>query len=440
MTPTTVPARPRPRGAARLLRLSRLLVFPLAAWAGGCAALSNPTASEGIPVNRLPAEVLGRPRSELQPLPLTLLRQKEPDQYLLDRGDVLSVVADEVLGARGQATPVQFVQQALGQSTKAVVGYPVPVQEDGTINLPELPPLNVRGKTLIEVQKLIAATITGGPVPGSKQIVQPGKERVLVDLLQPRKYTVAVVREDSQGAGQQSTGFGVQGGDRRGAGFTISLDAYKNDLLRALNATGGPPGLNAKNEVVIRRGQYDPADPNKGFVRIPLRARPDEPITFTEQDIILNEGDTIYIEARDTEVYYTAGLVGGAQVPLPRDYDLRALQALAQIRAPLFNGSFNQTSFIGNAVQSGLGNPSPSLLTVMRVTANNQTIPIRVDLNRAISDQRENIIILPGDTLVLQERPSEAVLRYITQTYRFTLNQNPIQTANTQLTTTFTGP
>ena len=82
--------------------------------------------------------------------------------------------------------------------------------------------------------------------------------------------------------------------------------------------------------MVIRRGQYDPADPAKGFVRIPLRARPDEPITFTESDIILNEGDTVYIEARDTEVYYTAGLMGGAQIPLPRDYDLRVIEAIVR--------------------------------------------------------------------------------------------------------------
>src|SRR5437588_12592229 len=84
-----------------------LALLPVAGWSGGCASLTNPVA-DGIPVRRLPAEVLGRPRSELQPLPLILLRQKEPEEYRLDKGDVLGIVAEEGLGIRGQPIPVRF--------------------------------------------------------------------------------------------------------------------------------------------------------------------------------------------------------------------------------------------------------------------------------------------------------------------------------------------
>ena len=54
---------------------------------------------------------------------------------------------------------------------------------------------------------------------------------------------------------------------------SLQLEPGHNDLLQALTQTGGPPGLEAKNELIIRRGKYDPADPAKGYVRIPLRAR-----------------------------------------------------------------------------------------------------------------------------------------------------------------------
>src|SRR5207302_7291073 len=211
-----------------------------------------------------------------------------------------------------------------------------------------------------------------------------------------------VVREDTVGAAIQAGGLGVQGSNRRGAGASVYLEAYQNDLLHALNATGGPPGLDARDQVVIRRGQYDPNDPTKGYVRIPLRARPDDPLTFTEQDIILKDGDTLYIEARDTEVYYTAGLMGGAQIPLPRDYDLRVIEAIAQVRGPLINGSFNPTAFVASAVTTGIGNPSPSLVTVIRRLGCDQEIRIRVNLNEAFRDPRENILIQPGDIIVLQ--------------------------------------
>ena len=48
----------RVRCGRRLLRLALLLAGGAA---GGCAAFSNPTAYEAIPVHRLPAEVFGLP-------------------------------------------------------------------------------------------------------------------------------------------------------------------------------------------------------------------------------------------------------------------------------------------------------------------------------------------------------------------------------------------
>jgi protein involved in polysaccharide export with SLBB domain len=425
------------RPVTRFLLVVALL--PVAAWSGGCASFTNPVA-DGIPVRRLPEEVLGRPREELRPLPLNLLRQREPDQYRVDKGDLLGVYVEDVLGIRGQPIPIQIINNPLSAKA-AAQGYPVPVQDDGTIIIPELPPLKVKGLTIPEVRALVFGAVTGDPkVPGSRQLLRPDAAKVLVDLVQPRTYSVLVVREDTQPV-PLTGGAGVFGGNKKGAGFTVRMEAYKNDLLHALNATGGPPGLDAKNEVVIRRGQYDPSDPTKGFVRIPLRARPEDPITFTEQDIILDDGDTVYIEARDTEVYYTAGIVGGNQIPLPRDYDLRVIEALAQVRAPLINGSFQNNAFVANAVNVGLGNPNPSLVSVVRrIPGTQKQIVIRVDVNLAFQDPRENILIQPGDIIVLQERPGEALVRYITQTIRFNTTWRVIRGMNFNVLMTGNNP
>ena len=69
------------------------LLLAAAAASNGCAALTNPVA-DGIPIRRLPAEVLGRPKSELRPIPLTVLQQREPDPYRLDEGDVAAAAAE----------------------------------------------------------------------------------------------------------------------------------------------------------------------------------------------------------------------------------------------------------------------------------------------------------------------------------------------------------
>jgi protein involved in polysaccharide export with SLBB domain len=382
---------------------------------GGCASLTNPVA-DGIPVRRLPEEVLGRPRTEMHQIPLNLLRINNPGEYKLDKGDVLSIVADEVLTKLDQPIPVQFVQSQFS-SKIAVQGLPVPVQDDGKIVLPGLDSLDVRGKTLPEVREMIIKQIV------LKELLPKDKTpRVLVDLLQPRRYRVIVVREDAQPFTPTYANTGITaavlGGTKRGSAYSLQLEPGHNDLLQALTQTGGPPGLEAKNEVIIRRGKYDPADPAKGYVRIPLRARVDQPLTFTEADITLNDGDTVLIEARDTEVYYTAGILGSAQIPLPRDYDLRVIEAIAQVRGPLINGSFSQNAFVASAVNSGMGNPNPSLVTIVRRLPNQQQILIRVDINEAFRDMRENILIRPGDLVVMQERPSESITRYFIQTFR----------------------
>jgi protein involved in polysaccharide export with SLBB domain len=321
----------------------------------------------------------------MQPVPMTLLRVSEPGEYKLDRGDVLAIVADEVLTKDNQPVPVQTIQTQYG--SRSVQGVPVPVQEDGTIVLPLLDPIDVRGKTLLEVRKLLIDQIVT-----KKEIVVKGKERVLVDLLQPRRYRVLVLREDTLSV--QPTAMAdpslLVAQNKKGAAFSVLLEAGHNDLLQALSQTGGPPGLDAKNELVICHKKYDPADPARGCVRIPLRTQACQPLLFSEPDITLEDGDTVSIEARDAEVYYATGLLGSAPIPLPRDYDLRVVEAVAQVRS----------------IQHSQCNTNVGWVTVKRRLPNGQQIPIRVDLAEATRDQRENIIIQPGDLIVLPEQCS----------------------------------
>ncbi len=147
----------------------------------------------------------------------------------------------------------------------------------------------------------------------------------------------------------------------------------------------------------------------------------------------------VKIESRDTstEVFYAAGVAGSRQFSLPRDYDLDVLQALTLVGAPIANGGFTQNAFVGQAVNTGLGSPSPALLTVLRPLGNGRQVPIRVDLNLALKDPRERIRVMPGDVLVMQERPGDAVARYLSQTIRFNTTVNTFSGGS--LTQTITG-
>ena len=409
---------------------------------GGCASWSNPTLADSIPVHRLPAEVFGKPREEEKTIPLSLLRQKQPDIYLFEPGDVLGIYVEGVLGEKDKPPPVQVSQPAYAGQTapQPSVGYPILVQEDGTISLPLLEPLNVRGKSQKQVEEMIKKRYV------EESILVKGKERVLVSIFRQRTYHVTVIRQDQGGV--VVSGAGQFAPSKRGTGVSLDLNAYENDVLNALAKSGGLPGLDATNTVVIQRGVPDApagttlaqANATTRQIRVPLRMRMNERLPFSPEDIILRSGDIIFIESRDTEIYYTGGLLPVAELPLPRDYDLDVMEAVTQSRGPLFNGGVNFNNFVGNITTTGIGAPSPSVLNVIRKTPNCGQITIRVDLNRCAQDPRERILVQPGDFLILQETPGESFTRYITQTVRISVFTRWLNKLDAQITQTYTGP
>jgi len=397
----------------RLFAMLLLLASP------GCASFSNPTTFPSIPVRRLPDDVLGKPREDQIDVPGALLRQVPPDEYRLDAGDTLGIVLDNVVGIPGQLPPVNFpAQGALSQNIG--VGFPFPVFDDGTIIMPLLKePIKIRGLTVPEAQQAIFKAYAESGTLDEKNI------KLQVTLYRPRLYKVLVVRQDSGAAYLGSAG---ALNAKRGSGQVLDLPAYENDVLTALTRSGGLPGLDARNEAIIQRGTPKetlttmPTGPIAGVetIRVPLRLRPGETIPFTKEDVILQNGDIVFVQSRDTEVFYVAGVVPlPGEYPIPRDYDLDVLEAIMQVRGPVANGGVNANNLSGSIFVPGIGQPSPSQVTVVRKCPGNRQITIRVDLNRALQDPRERLLVQPGDILIIQETLGEAFTRYMTTKFSF---------------------
>jgi protein involved in polysaccharide export with SLBB domain len=411
-----------------------VLLTLLCALCGGCAAVSNPV-YEGIPVNRLPPDYLASPKDETHTIPLTLLRREPMAVYTLGAGDVLGIYVEGLIGDKSQPVPVRLPETPNAQPA---TGFPIVVSEDGTLSLPQIKaPLQVKHKTVQEVRQMVINAYTK-----EKAVFQPGEERILVSLIKPRQIQVLVVRQDSNTVQFAPN---LVGTNRRGTGQVVDLPANENDVLNALTRSGGLPGFDAMNEVVIQRGYNNipgqgpgllppgcpvPAPPGPGtefggqVVRIPLRLREGEPPPFSARDITLQQGDIVFIEARDTEVFYTGGVLQSRQYLLPRDFDLTVVEAIALAGGPLLNGLLTQNNLSGAITTSGLGSPSPSHVSVLRRTKNRGQIVIEVDLNRALRDRRENILIQAGDVIIVQETVGEALTRYITSVWRFNLFSN----------------
>jgi protein involved in polysaccharide export with SLBB domain len=373
----------------------------------GCAAVTNPVA-DGIPVRRVPAELLAASHND-QTIPLNWLGQCPPDTYRLAPGDVLGVHVDGVLGERNQILPSHVgvgLQVAGVRPLPPSLGYPVPVEGNGTIDLPLAGPLPVAGKNLAEVREAIHEVYI------RKNRLNPELDRVIVTLLQPRYASVLVLR-------QEATAFSLNADERvptskRGLGFQLDLPGYENDVLHALARSGGLPGLDACNEVIILRGcfRHPPeraalldslgglrADQNPlpalgggEVVRIPLRSGPGcQGPPFHPEDVVLRTGDVVFLEARDDPYFYTAGLLPPGRHNLPRGRDMDVIEAIAVARGPLVNGACGV-----------IGHHSPRQLTVIRRTPGGGQVPIVVDLQCALRDPTERITVRPDDVLILQ--------------------------------------
>ena len=155
------------------------------------------------------------------------------------------------------------------------------------------------------------------------------------------------------------------------------------------------------------------------MVKIPTRLRPGQVPNFRPEDIILRDGDIVYVDTRETDVYYTGGLLGGGEFNIPRDYDLDVLAAVSLARTGNV-GSGARTGILGGAVQ----NLPPTELIILRRIPGDRQLAIRINLNDTINDPRLRILIKPGDTLILRYSPQEEVVNFITNVFfTFGLNQ-----------------
>jgi protein involved in polysaccharide export with SLBB domain len=425
------------------------------ALAAVCASVGC-TTLKGVPAHRIPPQLLGDSRNDRERIDYVRLRQDPPEVYLLAPRDVLGVYVGGVYGSKdkGDVPPTHFPEAG---NLPPAIGYPTPVREDGTISLPQVGPIKVEGLTISEAEIAVKRAYTEGP----KRILEDSTDaQIIVTMMHPRTYQVLVIREDRTNTYSQdymSQRQVLASGNpnirnqstANGNGALIDLKAYENDVLHALMLSGGLPDETAKNEVVILRGSWRDAaerdrliakastaknacdlcrlhhkdrwgdDPN--VLRIPLRFDAETAVDFDEDSIILREGDVLLVESRERDVFYTGGLLPGGAFLLPRDRDVNVLEAIA-----LAGGS------IGGGVGAGAGRSAgmfgggglgalipPSECIIIRSFDGCGSLNIKVDLNRALANPLDRVLIQAGDTIIVRYTTSELIGNIFLSTVNF---------------------
>ena len=362
-----------------------------------------------IPAHRLPAALSAVPKDRLVPVEWTRLRRPPVREHLIGADDVLGVHIEEVLPV-DSPTPVVFFPA--GQDlVSPSVGQPIRVRADGTVFLPLVGSVDVAGLTIPQATERVRDTYVSGGFLNEERLVS-------VELIRGRTVKVFVVRDDTSPLNANVT--------NRGNTSALDLPVFENDILHALSASGGLPAEDGFNEVWVLRGatvsdaqqsalladlrehlaDQDVVPAPSQFIRVPLRLCPGQEVPFRPEDVILHDGDVVFIESR-VEFFTTGGMLSGGRIPLPRDEDVDILQALAlagsNVLGPAGQG-------VGNNFRGGPGALiPPTRATVIRQLDSGEQIKIAVDIRAALNDPKERLLIAHRDTIILQYKPTELV-------------------------------
>lgn len=362
------------------------------------------------------------------------LRQRTEASYRLDSGDVLGIFVEGVLGDLDSSPPVKYPEP--GSDLPPSVGYPIVVREGGQISLPLVEPIDVRGLTIMQAETKIKTAYQTG-VSNENPILKDDT-RILVSLQRKRTISITVIRQDNSSAffqpGMTNRGSVSDRSDRSARGQNLQLVAGDQDLFNALIASGGLPGLNAKQGIRISRAagrltnQYqapmhgpinEPLSDRKPFPRSGEQSsstggrgsRPLENGSYHAKSNVyrargginqLESGDVVLVEAKPTEVFYTGGMLGGGEFALPRDQRLDVLGAIAIAGGAV--GAARSTARV-----AGVAAFPPSELIVLRNSPIYGQYNFRVDINQAIANPVMRAQVVPGDTLILRHSPAERV-------------------------------
>lgn len=388
-------AQPNSQVRRRLLAVA-VTLFSLT----GCYA---PLVSHGVPAGTLSEEFRIPFRTGGQPLNLSTLTLTPPRDYLLGPNDLLEVTI-----------PGLYEQAEIRPLRVRVMG-------DGTIHLPQLGPVRVDGRNLVQAQRAINdAYAQGILVEPRVSVVLSEKSTTSVLVLgqvnQPGTYALPKYENDIGHAIGAALGITEEAGDYIEVHRTLRLrqrvsmraqpsqygwhSARQQQPRRLPPITGRTPQFASQVTVLAEplptpSGQIVEASVPKIF-RIPLRGV--NAANLNPQDVVLGPGDVVVVPDRRHEVFYVVGALSttntvrftvgnrerelGVGFVLPRDREIDVVTAVAM---------------------AGYIDPirSPTTVTVHRVGVGPKPMLIHVDLIKARYDYCETVLVQPGDIIYL---------------------------------------
>jgi protein involved in polysaccharide export with SLBB domain len=237
--------------------------------------------------------------------------------------------------------------------------------------------LNQDAATTVEVRRRTTAGSPPSTIRRDRNVVQSGYK-------EPASRKTASTLPEPAPIALSGTGWAK---DRRGA-----PDSPYHPVGMPLAAA--PPVRNLPPSVLRTDGKVEPEPTSRSaptladaqLFRLDLTSEQDK--QRLTQGFRLENGDIISIDDRKVKPIYVIGMVGKpGEFPLPVDRDLRVLEAVG-LAGGVDRGSLPDKALVIRQQPDGSG-----------------VVAIRVDLNDAKKDNGQNIRLMAGDTLSVEETP-----------------------------------
>ncbi len=279
----------------------------------------------------------------------TTSQRRTSKVYRLDAGDTLSIIVNGVLGDY-ESAPINWPRD--GSDINPGIGYPVPVRENGSVSLPLIGEVDVRGLSVQEAEKKIEKTYM------DQQIIAV-KNLVTVNLMRKRTVQVLVVTDGNPRA---------LPGELPRSVTKVNIPADDATTLSALAESGGY--FDANRVRVIQRNQ-----------------RPG-----------LQDGDVVDARLGEARFFFAGGQLAAGRYSLPTGRRLTATQAIAQAGGNVGGPQFGPSQLLitrGGATRSFDVNwlyANPNAVTIQP----GDTLTLRSTAGDVIGNTAQDILRLRG--------------------------------------------
>ncbi len=188
-----------------------------------------------------------------------------------------------VQGVTGDFAKAPVHMPKKGDGTLPAVGHPMVVLRDGTLPMPLINPVNVRGMTVIQARDAVAKAYLAEDVLNKKN-------QVTLSLMRKRTVNVSVLHDDPANAMRSVS--------------QVKLPADRANVLNAM-VESGPFDSKAAVSVINGRGQR------------------------TSGRTQLTDGDVVQLKSAPSGSFFTGGSLRGGEFSLPRGRSVNALQAMS---------------------------------------------------------------------------------------------------------------